>query len=162
MRENAIRSSCHRLLLSHSLSLPLFHPCLFHSLRLLFLSPSLSLPLLPLFLSSLRSSSIPEIGQKSNRVTNVNENIGGVHLGRRRIQQICSLTSELVRLNGSEEGKENLDDAVGQKNSPGCVYVCGAMWMCVCVAQVRRIVASQNRLSGVTGTRFSSLKERPQ
>ena len=78
---------------------------------------------LRLSLSSLESSSIPEIGQKSNRVVDVNGNVGGVDPGRRGIQQICSLTSGLARSNGHKEGEENLDDTTEQKNLANYVYL---------------------------------------
>lgn len=127
---------------SLTLSLPSF--ALVSFVPLASFSLSLFSSPLPLFLSSLRSSSIPEIGQKSNRVTDVNGNVGGVHLGRRRIQQICSLTSELVRLNGSEEERENLDDAMGQKNSPR-LCACARLRVCVCMC-LRFIVLSHHRI----------------
>lgn len=82
----------------------------------LFAKPRLSL-------SSLGSSSIPEIGQKSNRVVDVNGNVGGIDPGRRGIQQICSLTSRLARSNGRKEGEENPDDTMEQKNLPNYVYL---------------------------------------
>lgn len=75
------------------------------------LRPSLSFSLL----RSPGSSSIPEIGQKSNRVADVNGNVGGVDPGRRGIQQICSLTSELARSTGLRRENENVDDATRDK-----------------------------------------------
>jgi len=75
----------------------------------------LRLPLLYPSLFSRGSSSIPEIGQKSNRVANVNGNVGVVDPDRRGIQQICSLTSELARSDSFEGGKDDLDDAARNK-----------------------------------------------
>jgi hypothetical protein len=48
----------------------------------------------------------------------VNEKDDGVDSARRGIQQIYSLTSELARSNGSEEGAENLDDVAEQRIRP--------------------------------------------
>lgn len=68
-------------------------------------------------------SSIPEIGQKSNRVVDVNGDVAGVDPGRRGIQQICSLTSGLARSSEPKEGEENPNDSTEQKNSSNYVYL---------------------------------------